>query len=426
MIMTALVPSPLASDHLRRRLASLLLVLGTVMSTVTEARTVIVGGLLSRTGNWSSLGLASEVMMKMARDDINAYLKQHGSTTRITLVITDTELKPDQAVRHYRHLADMGAVGVVGPQSSSEVMALESVIGRRRVPIISHGSTASSLAKSGDRIYRVVPDDSHEAEAMQALLKSRGVLTVLPMWRNDPGNGGLHDSLKVRLEKTGATMLSGINYSSDDSQDFVPIVEAAHRQLAAALAEPGASSATVAIYVAGFDEVVKLMNAATRFPLLKTVKWYGSDGIAQSDALLRDEGAARYAMAVDFPNPNIGLPTSAMSKWQPLAERYFKLTGESPDAFAMAAYDATWLAALNASYNPSAPRISRRYFMTETAGLFFGATGWTELNSAGDRTRGDYEFWAIRPDSSGNPAWSVVCHYDSASAAVGGSDCPAN
>jgi branched-chain amino acid transport system substrate-binding protein len=399
------------------------LILCLAFHQLAQAESIKLGGLPSLTGNWSSLGVNSVCMMELARDDLNVYLKQHGSAKRIQLTIRDTQLQPDLAVQQYRLLVAQGVVSVIGPQSSAEVAALVDPVKKSGVPIISQGSTASSLSLAGDRIYRMVPNDRNEAEALRALLRQHGVNALVPAWRDDAGNRGLHDSLQSQFTAEGGLMFSGVKYSTDDQQDFMPVVAELNRQLGEALATAGGDPGSVGIYIAAFDEVVRLMNAATQFPLLKTVRWYGSDGVANSEALRNDAVAAQYAMDVGYPNPNVGPPTIARDKWQPLVDRCFAKTGISPDAYSLAAYDATFVAGLNASYNKSAPRLSRREILAETANHYFGATGWTRLDQAGDRVDGDFDFWALRPGSNGQAEWSVVCHYNSLSKIIEGQHC---
>jgi len=36
---------------------------------------------------------------------------------------------------------------------------------------------------------------------------------------------------------------------------------------------------------------------------------------------------------------------------------------------------------------------------------------------------GDFDFWALRPGSNGQPEWKVVCHYNSLSNIIEGQDC---
>ncbi len=102
------------------------------------------------------------------------------------------------------------------------------------------------------------------------------------------------------------------------------------------------------------------------------------------------------------------------------------LTGQRPDAFALAAYDAFWIAALNASYNKAAERNADKDILAQTANLYFGATGWTALDRTGDRKHGDYDFWALRQDTHGILQWVSVCRYDTTSGLGETLTCPVN
>ena len=45
---------------------------------------------------------------------------------------------------------------------------------------------------------------------------------------------------------------------------------------------------------------------------------------------------------------------------------------------------------------------------------YYGATGWTVLNAAGDRQYADFDFWAVRPSGSTH-AWTRVAGYETRS-----------
>lgn len=51
----------------------------------------------------------------------------------------------------------------------------------------------------------------------------------------------------------------------------------------------------VGVYLVSFDEVVPIFIQAQNFPILSTVKWYGSDGSALNDKLARNADAANFA-----------------------------------------------------------------------------------------------------------------------------------
>ena len=79
--------------------------------------------------------------------------------------------------------------------------------------VISQGSTASSLAIPGDNILRFCPNDTREAEALVALLQHDGIRAIVPLWRNDAGNNGLHDSVQIRFQALEAEWLRGFAMS---------------------------------------------------------------------------------------------------------------------------------------------------------------------------------------------------------------------
>jgi len=107
------------------------------------------------------------------------------------------------------------------------------------------------------------------------------------------------------------------------------------------------------------------------------------------------------------------LNDAASPKWMPLVERVKQQTGSEPDAFALAAYDAFWVSALLHALKDETNRdISLNQVLPRIAEFYFGATGWTALNEAGDRRYGDFDFWAIR-EVNGVLAWKKVVKYQS-------------
>ncbi|MFZ0515012.1 MAG: hypothetical protein WAM14_25660 [Candidatus Nitrosopolaris sp.] len=53
-----------------------------------------------------------------------------------------------------------------------------------------------------------------------------------------------------------------------------------------------ANNTKVGIFLVAFDEVVLIFIQAQDRPVLSTVKWYGTDGTAQNEALVRNSSAS--------------------------------------------------------------------------------------------------------------------------------------
>jgi branched-chain amino acid transport system substrate-binding protein len=232
----------------------------------------------------------------------------------------------------------------------------------------------------------------------------------VPVWREDAGNTGLATATSDRVRALGGTVLEGVSYPADTA-DFSGTVAAIRARLEPAIAEHGADE--VAVYLAAFDEAASLFASAAEDPTLGAVRWYGSDGVAHSDALIGNLQAVEFAVRTGFPTPIFGLDEGARDIWQPLSEQIRASTGLEPDAFALAVYDAVWVVARGYIASGATDDLTRlKRAVTTAAASGFGATGWTVLNDAGDRRYGDFDFWAVRRNG-GAPGWTRVARYES-------------
>ena len=368
---------------------------------------VVLGGIFSLTGNWSSLGVTSKAAMELAVEDVNAWAAGRGVTFRAD--VRDTKLDPATALAAVQSLRSAGVQVVIGPQSSAELAAIKPFVDANALLVVSQSSTAGSLAIKDDHIFRFTPADSLEGVAISALMWDDGIRALVPIWRADAGNQGLHTATAARMSALGATTWAGVEYAAT-SANYAAAVSALGVQVRQALATRPASQ--VGVYLAGFDEVADVFEAAAADPILASVRWYGADGIAQSGALLARPAAVSFAKTVGFPAPIFGLDPSAAEKWQPLAARIQARAGSAPDAFALGVYDAVWVAAeayLAAPRDVGIQGLASRF--VTAAGSYYGATGWTALNAAGDRRYANFDFWAVR-QSGTTPVWMRVAGYD--------------
>jgi len=374
-----------------------------------------IGALVSLTGNWNTLGRTSKAAVELAAEDVNAYFQSQGIATRVRPFVADTKLDPGTAQAQMTSLQKQSVNVFIGPQSSSEVAALKPAADSTGAILISQGSTASSLSLAGDNVFRMVPDDLREAEALVALLQADGVQAIVPVARNDAGNGGLFTSVTTRFTGVGGATTAGVRYETT-ATDFGPTLTAISAQVTTyQAAHPGAK---IAIYLAAFDEAASILAAAKNDPVLSTVKWYGSDGVAQSAALTANPACAAFAATSGFPNPNFGLDDEMVGTWAPVAARIQARSGVAPDAFALSAYDGVWLAALSRVKETGAWNAAtfRTDFMATAAG-YTGVTGSTKLDVAGDRDAGNFDFWGI-VNASGGFAWKRVAVYEATTRAI--------
>jgi branched-chain amino acid transport system substrate-binding protein len=355
------------------------------------AERVTIGALLPLTGSLASYGESSRAALAEAVATINAR-----GGPRLSLEIEDTKTDPAAALEALRKLAGRGIKVVVGPYASSEVKAAKAFADDRGVILISPLSTARSLAVADDNVFRFTPDDEQEAAAVAALASADGVRVIVPVTRDDEGNRGLQDAFKPAFEKRGGRVLDRVTYGADQ-RDFA---ESVRKLLEGLTRAQRANAGRVGVYLTAFDEVVSFFNQTAAAigggAALAGVTWYGSDSVAQNKDLVANASAAAFALQAGYPNPILGLDDRSRATWGPVAERIAAKLGRTPDAFALAAYDALMVgyATLLKAPAGAAPTTLRRQ-ITTVANAYDGLTGRTTLNAAGDRASGDYDFWAV-------------------------------
>jgi branched-chain amino acid transport system substrate-binding protein len=368
-----------------------------------------VGVLASLTGSWSSLGQTAVAALEIAEEQIKAEaIRQHGGY-RFHFFVRDTQLDPSQALDAIQDLDRRGVKIIIGPQSSAEVAMIKPYADAHDILVISQGSTASSLAIAGDNIFRFCPNDTREAEAIVALMWHDGIRAIVPLWRNDAGNNGLHDSVQSAFQLQGGTVEAGYQYEPTTS-DFSVATGSVAGQIDN-LVGGGTDPATIGVYLAAFDEVVDVFHSAQGNTTLSNTAWYGSDGVALSAALTGDSTAAAFADSVGYPNPIFGLDDALQNEWQPIADEIEARTGITPDAFALSGYDALFVVqrALEDVGDLRDFPAFKAAFVDE-ASAYEGVTGSTALDAAGDRLKRDFDFWAVEPQG-GDHSWVRIGTY---------------
>ncbi len=368
-------------------------------------QTVTIGALLSLTGEWSTLGRNCQTVIAMALESANLAQRSSGSPLVFEADVRDTRLVPANALEELKDLAARGVRIVIGPQSSSEAAAIRDFANQNGILLVSPSSTAGSLAIPDDNLFRFCPDDSQEIGAMVALMKEDGVGAVVAAWRDDVGNQGLHDAM-ARLFPS-AIRAPGIRYAADTKEFTAVVADLSAQVTAAKVAHPN----NTVVYLAAFDEAADLFGAAASDPVLSSVRWYGSDGVALSEALRSNSMAVAFGQGRGFPCPIYGLDDRYRSVWQPVANRLKSVWGAEADAFTLAAYDAVQIAVGAYQGIGSRPGFMdlKAAFLAETK-TYAGGTGPVVLNAAGDRASGAFDFWSLRQVDGQGTWWRSAAY----------------
>src|SRR5436305_3576104 len=309
------------SRSLRRFILSVLLLaainpLRSEQPPLHSHREFKIGVLASLTGSGSSLGKDTVAALQIATDQLDAEAKANHGGYRFHLFVRDTQQDPVKALAATKDLDKRGVQIIVGPQTSAEVAMIKPFADAHNILVISQGSTASSLAIAGDNIFRFCPNDKREADAIVALMQHDGIHSIVPLWRNDAGNNGLHDSVKAAFANIGGTVTSGFQYQPTTT-DFSPATTSDASQIRS-LVTAGADPNSVAVYFAAFDEPVSVFHSAAASTTLSSARWYGSDGVALSAALTGDARASAFAASAYHPSPTCALDDPVQSLWPPV------------------------------------------------------------------------------------------------------------
>lgn len=364
---------------------------------------ITLGALVPLSGIFSSTGESTGAALEIAVKDVNDYFSKSGSQTRVGLIIEDTKTDPVVALEKLHDLAEKGIRIVIGPLTSAELNALKKYADDNDILLIST-STAPSLAIPGDNLFRFVPDDTHQGKAIATKMWNDGIRVVVPMWRSDLWGNDLYSSMKKNFEMLGGTVVDGISYvphtgelsASLNRINFIlwdQELKSINSMVSQATSLHGTDK--VAVILVAFDEVLPILMMAGMHPDLSSVRWYGSDGSAKNDALVRNSHSAMFSMKTGFLNPMYGIDENN-ERLKLLEEEIEHKTHMHPSTYAIVAYDAFWVAALTQNATLATNDFSSlKTTLVQKANSYLGVTGNTTLNDAGDRKYGNYNFWVV-------------------------------
>lgn len=349
-----------------------------------------IGSILPLTGALASYGENSKVAQLIGEKEVNEFLKRAGAPITIKLVIEDTETKPDVALEKLKSLAAKGITIIIGPQTSAEVRNLKGYADANKILMVSQSSTAPELAIPDDYVYRFCPDDTVQGPALSRIMYQDGIRYLVPVWRGDAWGDGLKKTVVESFKALGGEVVEGVRYAPE-AKEFSAEVRALSTAVQDLVDKYGADKVGVD-YIA-FAEAVTFFTQARDYDILWKVRWYGSDGTAQLDELVKEPLGAEFAVATRFLSPIFAATKS--EKYTKLVDQVKAELGRVPDTYAIAAYDEVWVLTYALLSVGKYDATAVKNVLPDIVRTYFGASGWIVLNPAGDRAFADYELWVI-------------------------------
>jgi branched-chain amino acid transport system substrate-binding protein len=371
--------------------------------TSTLPAVIPIGALLSLTGDFSSYGVRAQATVKIAESEINAYVTSLGIPTTFKFYVEDFQTKPDVALTGIQALYAQGCKVVIGGMTSGAMKAIDSYADTNKIIVIDGTSTAAreSVAPPGDYEIRVVPAAEAEGAALVAAMKSKGFSNVVMISAEDTYSLSIHDAFKTAWSAAGGNLVADVTYAYPTTTDFTVVLNTVEQQVAPLLA----AKTPVAIFANMWEDVATMLTQAnTRNSPLLGLTWFGPDTLSQDTVIIQNAGA--IATKVNLISVQLMAPLT--SKHLALNQEVQAAIGQEPDIYALATYDAAWIAALSILNAGKYDSDTIKAAVPTVAASYWGATGNSELNAAGDRVTMDMEFWAVVQSN-----WQRVATYSS-------------
>jgi branched-chain amino acid transport system substrate-binding protein len=395
----------------------------TTTTTVTGAAsglsgTITIGQLTDLSGELEAIGSQIKIAQQLAINDINAYLPTVGVTNlKFNMISEDTGSNPATALTDLQTLSSDGVQVVVGPLTSSEVSNILSYSQSNHIVLISPSSTAISLAGASPYLFRLVPNDAAQSFAIARELVSQNITDIVPVNQQSVYGTGLANATINRFVALGGHAAAEIQYSTT-ATDFTPTLTTAQSEYQSAVSTYGASH--VAIVAIGFQEVGQmLVQMKSSFPSLLGATWYGSDGESQNTDFTNSTSAAAPVAAQVKLLSTIGESPTPSAKTEAFYAEFNATAHTTPVSYATNAYDATWVAALSILAAGSDTGQAIAQALPGVANNYFGASGWTQLQPAGqlgashDEAPIGYDIYGVQT-ISGTTQWVLEATYSSA------------
>ncbi|MCL5068379.1 MAG: ABC transporter substrate-binding protein, partial [Thaumarchaeota archaeon] len=118
----------------------------------------------------------------------------------IKLIIDDVQTDPQTALTDLQNLYSVQGVQVViGPPTTQQVLTIAQYATQNHIMVVTSSATAGQITGLSPYIFRTVPSDNIQAQAVAAYINAKGYQRVGIVTRNDAFGQGLANSLQSLL-----------------------------------------------------------------------------------------------------------------------------------------------------------------------------------------------------------------------------------
>lgn len=363
-----------------------------------EYRKITIGGVFDITGSWALVGDETKTATDIAVVDFNKFLHATGADWRLAIQIEDSQANGNVALEKVQSLNGRGVDLLVGMALSSHIRTSYNYIESNDMLVVSCCSTAATLAID-DHIFRLRPDDSRQAPAMNAMLENAQIEVVYMINRNDAWGDGFKKGIRDIFD---GVFVEGISYDPNQRDYSVEasIIDADIKRL---INEYGAEK--VGVFYVGFDELILLVETLENYQHAAQVRWFGSNTQADADQFITNPTSVRFFETTNFTAVKTVTPDNLIRQY--LDGKISEIYDREPSIYSHSAYDAIWLLGYAIHMTQSTDPDVLKSAIPLIAERMTGSFGYLRLNDAGDVATESYEIWSVR-DSQ----WVMEYTYD--------------
>jgi len=190
-----------------------------VAAGAVDAQPLRIGALLPLTGDLQAYGESSRNGVELAVEEINAAGGVLGEP--VELEISDSQTEPQAGVDAAQRLVSVqGVHALVGALSSGVTIPVARSVARAEgVAQISNASTSPEITdlEDGDFLFRTVPSDAFQGNALAEVTHGEGIEAVSIMYINNDYGEGLANAFQAAFEALGGTVEDTTAYEPGQS-----------------------------------------------------------------------------------------------------------------------------------------------------------------------------------------------------------------
>lgn len=183
--------------------------------TKKEPKVIKIGAILPLTGDAAVYGERLKEGIELSK-----YVFEKQTNKKISIQFEDSKMDPKEAVNAFYKLEQLNIKFIIGPYSSSEVLAVAPIAEKKHILILSPGASSPKITDAGDYIFRIVASDLYDGKVLAYYAKKelKANSAVIVYINNDYGLG-VEDTFKKNFELIQGNILASMSFEPNNT-DF--------------------------------------------------------------------------------------------------------------------------------------------------------------------------------------------------------------